>query len=280
MTGSTWGALLDEAVRALTESGVDSPRVDAEFLAAHVAGVSRTGLLTAPPPAAAPAETFRELVRRRARREPLQHVLGTAPFRYGELAVGPGVFIPRPETELLVDWALSRMAGMTAPLVVDLCAGSGAIAHAVVHERPDATVVAVEQSAEALPWLRRNLDGTGVRVVAADATDTATLAELDGRCDAVLSNPPYVPTTVPVSPEVAADPAQAVFSGPDGLDVIRELIPRAARLLRPDGAVAIEHDDSHGTAVPELLRSCGFTDVADHRDLAGRARFATGGWRT
>lgn len=275
MVGTGWGALVNAAVATLSESGVDSPRADAEFMAAHVAGVSRTGLHTAADPAPEAVNAYRELVSRRAERQPLQHVLGTAPFRYGELAVGPGVFVPRPETELLVEWALPRLAVVDAPLVVDLCAGSGAIGHAIVHERPDARVVAVELSPEALPWLERNLSGSGVRVVAADATDPATLSELDGRVDAVLSNPPYVPAAVPVSPEVAADPAMAVFSGADGLAVIRALIPRAAALLRPGGLVAVEHDDTHGSAVPELLRASGFTDVTGHRDLTGRPRFAT-----
>lgn len=210
----------------------------------------------------------------------MQHITGVAPFRYLELAVGPGVFIPRPETETLVGWGLDALVGADAPLVVDLCAGSGAIALSVAHEHPGAVVVAVEQSAGALPWLRRNAASTSaaVKIVEGDAVSAATLADLDGRCDAVLSNPPYVPSAAPVPPEVADhDPAAAVFAGADGLDVIRGLVTRAAALLKPGGVVAIEHDDTHGVAVAELLRETGaFTGVQDHDDLTGRPRFATG----
>jgi release factor glutamine methyltransferase len=219
---------------------------------------------------------IRKLAGQRARRVPLQHLTGTAPFRYLELAVGPGVFIPRPETEPLVGWALDAIAGLAAPLVVDLCAGSGAIALSVAHEHPGAVVVAVEQSTAALPWLRRNASGS-IKIIEGDAVSPATLEDLNGRVDAVLSNPPYVPGASPVPPEVSDhDPAAAVFAGADGLDVIRGLVVRAAALLKPGGVVAVEHDDTHGEAVPELLRATGaFADVTDHADLTGRPRFAT-----
>ncbi len=251
--------------------------MDAELLAEHAFGVPRSRLRLAADPSPGQLDALRRLVARRSARVPVQHLTGRAPFRYLELAVGPGVFIPRPETELLVDWGLSKLAGTPAPVVVDLASGSGAIAVAVATECPQATVYAVERSPEALVWLRRNAAGTGVRVVEGDVTDPVTLSEVDGRVDLVLCNPPYVPDGTPVEPEVGEhDPAEAVFGGPDGLDVIRPVIARAAAMLRPAGTLGIEHDDSHGAAVPELLRAHGaFDAVEEHRDLAGRPRFAT-----
>lgn len=220
---------------------------------------------------------FRALVERRVERVPLQHLTGQAPFRHIVIAVGPGVFIPRPETELLVGWGLAAVSGVAGPVVVDLCGGSGAVALAVADERRDAVVYAVERDPEALRWLRRNASGTSVAVVAGDAVEPATLSTMDGRVDLVLCNPPYVPRGTPVSPEVADhDPAVAVFAGPTGLDVIGGIVARSAALLRPGGALGIEHDDTHGQAVPDLLRAHGgYTDIEDHRDLAGRPRFAT-----
>jgi release factor glutamine methyltransferase len=256
---------------------VESARADAELLAAHVLGVprGRLPLVTAFDPPA--LKRFDELIRQRATRRPLQHLTGSAPFRHLDLAVGPGVFVPRPETELLVSWGLERIASLRRPVVVDLCGGTGAIALSVADECPYAAVYVVERSASALEWLCRNASGTGVTVVEGDVTDPGTLSTMDGQVDLVLSNPPYVPAGTPVAPEVGEhDPYQAVFGGPDGLAVIRPLIHRAAGLLRPGGWLGIEHDDSHGTAVPELLRAAGaFAEVADHRDLADRPRFAT-----
>jgi release factor glutamine methyltransferase len=269
-----------EAVRVLERAGIDSARVDAELLAEHAFGVPRSRLGVAPDPDQQRLELLSRLVAARATRVPVQHLTGLAPFRYLELAVGPGVFIPRPETELLVDWGLAVLAGLPAPLVVDLASGSGAIALSVATECPQATVYAVERSPAALAWLERNAAGVpeaGVSIVDGDVTDPATLSELDGRVDLVLCNPPYVPDGTPVDPEVRDhDPAEAVFGGTDGLAVIRPVIARAAALLRPGGAVGIEHDDSHGTAVPDLLRAHGaFGHVEEHTDLAGRPRFAT-----
>jgi release factor glutamine methyltransferase len=259
------------------KAGIDAPRVDAELLAAAVLGVPR-GLLGLSAGFDAAASTrFDELVRARAGRRPLQHLTGSAPFRLREVAVGPGVFIPRPETELLVDWGLARLRGLVAPTVVDLCAGTGAIALSVAQEHPGARVYAVENSPEALEWLRRNARGAPVEVVAGDVTDPGTLSTMDGQVDLVLCNPPYVPDGTAVQPEVREhDPYRAVFGGPDGLAVIRPVIRRAAGLLRPGGWLGIEHDDSHGEVVPALLRQArGWADVTDHRDLAGRPRFAT-----
>jgi release factor glutamine methyltransferase len=261
----------------LAEAGIESPAVDVDLLAAHALGVPRSRLALAPgfdPPA---FERFAGLVRERAARRPVQHLVGTAAFWKGELAVGPGVFIPRFETELLVEWGVARLVGISAPVVVDLCSGTGAIALAVATERPDTTVYAVEYQPAALEWLRRNTSGSPVIVVEGDATDPRTLSTVDGQVDLVLCNPPYVPEGTRVQPEVAEhDPYPAVFAGPDGLAVIRGIVPRATALLRPAGWVGIEHDDSHGSAVPALLAATDrFGEVDEHRDLAGRPRFAT-----
>jgi release factor glutamine methyltransferase len=266
-----------EATALLAAAGVDAPRVDAELLAAAVLGLPRGRLNLANLDEAADAR-YREQVTLRAARHPVQHLTGRAPFRLREVVVGPGVFIPRPETELLVDWGLTRLAGTTGPVVVDLCAGSGAIALAVAQEHPGARVYAVEDAPDALEWLRRNATGQPVTVVAGDATDPATLSTLDGRADLVLCNPPYVPEGTRVASEVAEhDPYRAVFAGPDGLAVIGPVVGRAAALLRPGGWLGVEHDDSHGEAVPALLRAVGaWTAVEDHPDLAGRPRFTTG----
>ncbi|MBO0869921.1 MAG: peptide chain release factor N(5)-glutamine methyltransferase [Micromonosporaceae bacterium] len=269
------------AAARLARAGVASPRVDAELLAAHVLGVDRGRLAIQRRFPAGGADRYGELVGARAARVPLQHLVGSAPFRYLELAVGPGVFIPRPETELLVDWALAVAPG--GPTVVDLCSGTGAIALSVAHERPGSRVIAVEADAQALEWLRRNASGRvassdpPVEVVAADATDPQTLVELDGTVDLLLCNPPYIPDGAPVAPEVSGyDPPGAVFAGPDGLAVIRPVIGRAVRLLRSGGWLGIEHHESHAGVVPELLRAAGFGQVSVHADLAGRPRYCTG----
>nr|WP_306203849.1 peptide chain release factor N(5)-glutamine methyltransferase [Actinoplanes sp. RD1] len=268
--------MLVAAAKELAAAGVASPRVDAELLAAHVLGVGRGRLMLIDAVRADEASRLRELVARRAERVPLQHLLGTAAFRHRELAVGDGVFVPRPETELLAGWGIEHTApGAT---VVDLCSGSGAIALSVADEAEPGLVVAVERSADALGFLRRNAATfPSVRVEPGDVTDPGLLAGLRGRVDVVLCNPPYVPDGTPVPPEVADhDPAEAVFGGADGLGVIRPVIRLAAALLRPGGVVGIEHDDVHGSAVPDLLRADGrFTEVTAHLDLTGRPRFAT-----
>ncbi|MFI1193421.1 peptide chain release factor N(5)-glutamine methyltransferase [Micromonospora sp. NPDC020750] len=281
------------AARTLAAAGVEASRAEAELLAAHVLGVPRGRLALADGLTAGQLDRYDALVARRATREPLQHLTGSAGFRHLELAVGPGVFVPRPETELLAGWGVDRArprpgAGETAgagdgPLVVDLCSGSGAIALAVAQEAPAARVVAVERSPAALAWLRRNAADRAaagdrpIEVVAADVTDPELLAGLTGRVDVLLCNPPYVPRAVLVPPEVAAhDPDEAVFGGADGLDVIRPVLARAAELLRPGGVLGVEHDDTHGAVLPALLAADGrYEAVEEHRDLAGRPRFAT-----
>ncbi|MFD4209634.1 peptide chain release factor N(5)-glutamine methyltransferase [Micromonospora tulbaghiae] len=275
--------MINRVARALAAAGVEAPRAEAEQLAAYVLEVPRGRLALADGFTPAQRDRLDALVGRRVTREPLQHLLGSAGFRHLELAVGPGVFVPRPETELLAGWGIERAREYAAPLVVDLCSGSGAIALAVAQEVPAARVVAVERSPAALAWLRRNAAGRAaagdrpIEVVAADVTDPDLLADLAGQVDVLLCNPPYVPRSVTVPPEVAGhDPDEAVFGGADGLDVIRPVVDRAAALLRPGGAIGIEHDDTHASAVPALLRGDGRYDrVAEHRDLAGRPRWAS-----
>jgi release factor-specific protein-(glutamine-N5) methyltransferase len=267
----------------LAAAGIGSARAEAELLTAYVLGVPRGRLALADDLDVDQVGRLDGLTRRRAGREPLQHLTGRAGFRHLELSVGPGVFVPRPETELLAGWGVEQARGLPAPVVVDLCSGSGAIALAVAQELPGARVVAVERSPAALAWLRRNAAERAragdrpIEVVEADVTAPDLLADLVGRVDVLLCNPPYVPDAVVVPPEVAGhDPAEAVFGGADGLAVIRPVVTRAAALLRPGGAFGVEHDDTHGSAVPGLLAEAGgFGDVAEHRDLAGRPRFAT-----
>ena len=267
---------LAEAVAELSAVGIESPRVDAELLAAHVLEIPRGRLVLVDTIREDELRRFRVLVASRARRIPLQHLLGTAAFRHLELSVGDGVFVPRPETELLAGWGIER--ARSGDIVVDLCSGSGAIALSVAQESKTVSVYAVEKSPVALSYLRRNaLAYPAVEVVEADVTDPDLLPGLSHRVAVVLCNPPYVPDGTPVPPEVADhDPVSAVFGGADGLDVIRPVIALAARLLKPGGHVGIEHDDVHGDAVPALLREDGrFAEVTAHRDLTGRPRFAT-----
>lgn len=256
---------------------MESPRVDAELLLAHVLGVSRTALLTCDDVADDAAARFAALLDQRADRVPLQHLTGRAPFRHLELAVGPGVFVPRPETEQLAGWALDRIAGLDSPVVVDLGSGSGALALAIAQEHPGARVTAVERDPLAIEWTRTNAIGSSVEVLDGDMTDPRLLTELDGTVDVVVSNPPYVPDGAGLPREVAEhDPPLALWGGDDGLDVVRGLLVTAARLLRPGGWLGIEHADQQGTSLPALVRSAGgWADVEDHPDLAGRPRYTT-----
>jgi release factor glutamine methyltransferase len=264
-----------DGARRLAAAGVASPDYDARALLAHVLGIGIGRLVTASTLTPEQQARYEHLIEERAARVPLQHLTGVAGFRRLELAVGPGVFVPRPETEVLVQWGLDQLAGVTDPVVVDLCSGSGAIALSVADELPGATVYAVEREAEACAWAERNITGTDVRLVCADIA--AALPDLDGTVDLVLANPPYIPDGAGVEREVAEhDPAAALWGGPDGLDTVRVVIATAGRLLRPGGSVGIEHADLQGESVPALLRRmAGWQQVADHRDLAGRPRFAT-----
>ena len=267
---------LDAATDRLATAGIDTPRVDAELLLSHVIGVPRSRLLAIASVHPSAAVALDRLVSRRAKREPLQHLVGRAAFRYVEVAVGPGVFVPRPETELLIDAVLPVLRSVPEPVAVDLCSGSGALALAVADEVPAARVIAVELEEPAADWLRRNTRRTRVEVVLGDVGDADLLADLAGRVDAVVCNPPYVPTGADVADEVRFDPAGAVFAGPAGLALMPCVVTRAAELLRPGGVLAVEHDESQARAVPELLTADGrWRDIADHRDLADRPRYAT-----
>jgi release factor glutamine methyltransferase len=282
MTRTPLRLAIREAERILVEAGVDSPRTDAELLASYVLGVERGRLQLVPLVDLSVVDELGRLVTRRAKREPLQHITGTAWIGDIDLTVGPGVFVPRPETDLLLAWGLT-VADQARPVVVDLCTGSGALALGFAHARPDAVVHAVELDSVALSWARRNSDlrvaagDTPIRLYSGDVTDPKLLADMEGTVDLVLCNPPYVPSGTEVPPEVKEhDPAMAVFGGPDGLDVIKYVVSAAARLLRPGGRVGIEHDDTQGESVPALLSARRvLTDAADHKDFAGRPRFAT-----
>lgn len=268
--------MLDEATARLASAGIDTPRVDAELLLSHVIGVPRSRLLMIETVHPSAVVALDRLLTRRATREPLQHIVGRAPFRHIQVAVGPDVFVPRPETELLVDAVLPTLRGIARPVAVDLCSGSGALALAIANEVPSARVVAVELDGPAADWLRRNAKSTDVEVVLGDIADPDPLRELAGRADAVVCNPPYVPAGADVAAEVRHDPEHAVFAGPNGLALMPHVVARAAELLRPGGVLALEHDDSHGRAVPELLSADGrWRDIADHDDLAGRPRYTT-----
>ena len=272
-----------EAAKVLQEAGVASPRADAEMLAAHVVGVPRTRLPMVPLVDPLTIETYRSLIAARAQRVPLQHITGWAAMGAITVEVGPGVFIPRPETELLLAWALAQLEGVHSPLVLDLCTGSGVLALALANARPDAALHAVEADAAALAWARRNVEtrrNAGDSAVAlhhGDVTDRHLLAQLEGQVDLIVANPPYVPAGTAVPAEVAEhDPAGAVFAGEDGLDVIRPLVRAAAQWLKVGGSVGVEHDDSQGPLVAELFAGRRvFTDVTNHPDLAGRPRFTT-----
>ena len=282
MTGAVADAVAD-AERVLREAGVPDARVDAELLLGHVAGWSRGQVqaraVTGATLAAGAQEALVALVARRATREPLQHLTGTAPFRSLELRVGPGVFVPRPETEGVAQLAIDALRAVAepAPVAVDLGTGSGALALALATEVPHARVHAVELSPEAAVWTRRNIAATGadVHLVVGDLADA--LPELDGTVAVVVSNPPYVPDgMVPRDPEVRLhDPALALYGGADGLDVVRVLSRTGLRLLRPGGLLVVEHGEHQGAAMRDLLTRDGWQGAATHRDLTGRDRSTT-----
>jgi release factor glutamine methyltransferase len=287
--------LLDEIAMAtarLAEAGVESPRADAELIAAHVHGVKRGELHTVPD--AAFDATFWADIARRANREPLQHITGVAHFRYLELSVGPGVFVPRPETEVMTGWAIDRLREMDVaePVAVDLGTGSGAIALSIAQEVPRARVHAVEADPLARTWAERNITryvdsytagrvllhaGDFTRGLDGGADGLGSLAGLAGTVDLVVSNPPYIPVGSQVPPEVGEyDPSAALWSGTDGLDAMRSVERVARQLLRPGGLVAAEHGWQQGAAVYWIFsEEAGWRDTRNHRDLAGRDRFVT-----
>jgi release factor glutamine methyltransferase len=284
--------LLDEialATARLAEAGVESPRADAELIAAHVHNVKR-GELHLVPDARFDAQFWAD-IGRRANREPLQHITGRAYFRYLDLEVGPGVFVPRPETEVLAGWSIDRLREMdvAAPVAVDLGTGSAAITLSIAQEVPRATVHAIEADPLARSWAERNItryvDSYTAGRVLLHSGDFVTeklddLESLAGTVDLVVSNPPYIPLGSVVAPEAAEyDPPAALWSGADGLDAIRAVERVARWLLRPGGLVAVEHSDLQGTPVYWIFsEQAGWRDTRNHKDLSGRDRFVTATW--
>ena len=282
--------LLDEVALAalrLAEAGVESPRADAELIAASVHHVRR-GELHLVPDSDFDGRFWAD-VARRAAREPLQHITGRAHFRYLALDVGPGVFVPRPETEVMTGWAIGKLREMDVaePVVTDLGTGSGAIALAIAQEVPRARVHAVEADPLARAWAERNITScvasapyTAGRVLLHAGDFGDALRDLDGTVDLVISNPPYIPVGAYVEPEAGEyDPPAALWSGTDGLDAIKTVERAARRLLRPGGLVAVEHGAPQGAAVYWVFpEECGWRDTRNHKDLVGRERFVTAAW--
>jgi len=275
---------LRSVIVRLSTAGIADARVDAELLAAHVLGVPRgaveaaavRGDLLAAPDAA----RLDALVARRATREPLQHLTGTAPFRHLELRVGPGVFVPRPETEMVAQLAIDALssAASAAPIAVDLGTGSGAIALAMATEVPHSQVFAAENSVDAFVWTKENfaLVAPGNAELAFIDLERA-FPELDGRVSVVASNPPYVPdAAIPRDPEVRFfDPPAALYGGADGLDVVRVVSRVGLRLAHPGGTIVIEHGEWQGAAVRDLLTADGWRAASTHPDLTMRDRATT-----
>ncbi|MGW9587527.1 peptide chain release factor N(5)-glutamine methyltransferase [Microbacterium sp. NPDC055455] len=277
-------AAIAQAAARLGAAGIADPAVDAELLAAFVLGLGRGGVqasaIRGDRIAAADAERLEELVTRRATREPLQHITGTAPFRHLELRVGPGVFVPRPETELVAQLAIDalRAAASESPIAVDLGTGSGAIALAMATEVPHARVFAAENSVEAFLWTKENFAMVGADNARLAFIDLAhAFPELDGTVSVVASNPPYVPdAAIPRDPEVRFfDPPAALYGGEDGLDVVRVLSGVGLRLAHPGGMIIIEHGEWQGEAIRELLAADGWRAAATHPDLTMRDRATT-----
>lgn len=279
--------LLRAATARLSAAGVPSPAVDAELLLADVLGVDRGRLIAAGPVPAEAQAVFDGAIARRAAREPLQHIIGHAWFGPLELAVGPGVFVPRPETEALLEWALTQARHESPAVAVDLCSGSGALAIALAHELPNIRVRALELSDDALNWLHRNVStqpadvADRIMVHRVDVTDAAAVAGAVGERTAglIVSNPPYIPTGSAdgLDPEVLEhDPHPALFGGADGMSVIGPMMGSIAAIAWPGAPVGIEHDDTAGEQVARAFRDAGFDDVTRRTDLAGRPRFVTG----
>jgi len=279
---------LASAVSQLTLAGVPNADVDAELLVGHVLDLNRgqvqSKAITGSPIEQAKADRIAELVDRRAAREPLQHITGRAPFRSLNLAVGPGVFVPRPETELVVQFAIDALRASAVPdsadgpIAVDLGTGSGAIALAMATEVPHARVYGVEVSPLAFVWTKQNFRESGATNATPVFTDLAVaLPELDGTVAVVISNPPYIPSAaIPRDPEVRLfDPEIALYGGTDGLDVVHQVSATGLRLLHSGGTLVMEHGELQAAEIAALLRADGWLAVATHRDLLGRDRATT-----
>lgn len=281
--GTTIGTLIEDAVRTLADTGtVIGPRPDAEALAAHLfgAGPARSDLDGTP--GEGEAARYQELVARRAAGVPLGHLTGVAELAGVEVAVGPGVFVPRAQSESMLAEGMGAIEGVDRPLVVDLCTGSGAIALALAHHRPRAAVHAVDCDPVALEFARSNrarraaLGDTPIELHRADVFAPGLLAELDGTVDLVVTNPPFMPDGAEVPAEFGVyQPRRAVFGGPDGLHVIRQVVEVAARVLRPGGTLVVEHGHLHASAVSQLLGADPrYTGVAGHQDQYGWPLYA------
>ncbi len=280
------GDVLGELRAVLEAGGIEDPATESQLILGHVLGVARGRVQALAVLGSAidreRVEQARELAEERARRIPLQHLTGRAPFRSIELSVGPGVFVPRPETETVVQFAIDALQAVPdpEPVAVDLCTGSGAIALAIANEVPTARVWAVEKSREAHAWAERNVREWGfgrVELVLGDARDPELPEHLAGRVDVLVSNPPYVPQDmVPRDPEVRDhDPELALYSGADGLDLIRAISLVGRDLVRPGGSLVLEHAETQGAAIRRLLAADGWRAAATHRDLTGRDRATT-----
>ncbi|BBX72619.1 peptide chain release factor N(5)-glutamine methyltransferase [Mycobacterium shinjukuense] len=272
---SLWRAI-DSAAARLARAGIDSARCDAEHLAAHLAGTDRGRLPLLQTLGEEFFEQYDDAVTARSRRVPLQHLTGTASFGPVLLRVGPGVFIPRPETEAMLAWATAQPLP-ARPVIVDVCTGSGALAVALARHWPSARIVGIDDSEVALGYARGNVEGTAVELVRADVTTEGLLPELVGRVDLLVANPPYIPDGTVLEPEVAQhDPHHALFGGPDGMALIAVVVGLAGRWLRPGGVFAVEHDDTTSALTVELIDNTGFFDeIVARQDLAGRPRFVT-----
>jgi release factor glutamine methyltransferase len=282
MSDTSLSAVVRAATQRLADVGVPDPLVDAELLAGHILGRRRGEVQAAIVRGDRIDDTMAAavdaVVTRRAAREPLQHITGTAPFRHLELAVGPGVFVPRPETETVVQYAIDALLNSAepAPIGIDLGTGSGAIALAMATEVPHARIFAAELSEDAHVWASRNVAGVeNLTLILSDLGEA--FPELDGTASVVISNPPYVPdAAIPRDPEVRLfDPAMALYGGEDGLDIVRVLSTRALRLLRPGGLLVIEHGELQGESIRGLLTVDGWRAAATHRDLTLRDRTTT-----
>ena len=271
--------LLSESSSKLKEAGVISATVDAELITCFCLGISRSELsLMVATNQEFPQESldkFQLALARRAARQPLQHITGTAPFRHLELKVGPGVFTPRPETEQVVGFAMEKITNFQSPLIVDLCSGSGAIAISLATEISGSKVFAVEKSEEAFGYLLQNAASYGLVDDYLRNEDLQnSLSELDGKVDLVISNPPYIPNdAIPIDLEVQLhEPSMSLYGGVDGLDVIRQISIRAKKLLKSGGLLVLEHADSQSNAIGKLLLAGGWLEIEARADLAGKER--------
>lgn len=284
--------LLQWADTILTQAEVPSAAANARALMEHVTGCSAAQLLLRDNLTEAEEEALRQAVARRAQREPLQHIMGTAPFMDFAVKVGPGVFIPRPETEQLADWVIRELtprdAAAPQPLrILDICAGSGVLSIALSRGFPTARVQAVELSEQALPYLSQNVHelAPSVEIIHADATQNLVARGFIAphSVDVVVCNPPYVPEeskrTGAVDIETLQyDPDQAVFSGEQGTNFTAALCQHLADYLAPGALIAMEHDDSTGHSTSKLLASAGLSTIEQHYDLTGRPRFLSALW--